>query len=94
MAPASSSSSANSPPNNCTSTIPKIIKFGYTDVEVLSDAKPPKHNARCTVCTSEKIFINDSISTTLTLQRSQTFVKCVSDFSFKHKSVEVVKAYS
>jgi hypothetical protein len=64
MAAASSSSSANSSSNNCASIIPKIIKFGYTDFKVLSDAKPPKRTARCKFCTSEKIFINDSINTT------------------------------
>jgi len=55
MAAPSSSSS-----NNCTSTIPKIIKFGYTDFKVLSDEMPPKRIARWKFRTSEKIFINDS----------------------------------
>jgi len=60
MAASSSSSSANSS-SNSTSSIPKLIKFGYTDFKVLSDAKPPKRIAGWKFCTSEKIFINDSI---------------------------------
>jgi len=43
MVAASSSSSANLSLNNCTSTIPKIIKFGYTDFKVLSDANLQSH---------------------------------------------------
>ena len=46
------------------STIPKIIKFGYTDFKLLSDAKPSKRTAKCKFCTSEKTFINYSVSTT------------------------------
>jgi len=55
-------SSANSNSSSSGSKIPKVIKFGYTNFKVLSDAEPPKRTAKYKCCSSEKIFINGPTS--------------------------------